>query len=163
MTRPVAAEPGAAGAAGRRQVQDAVEVVQDWIDRRQRAMFARLHGCGQSPAQLHVLGLLRDHGPVTLTQLAGRLGIAPPSASTIVDRMVEAGLVHRERGVADRRLVSLSLTPAGSQALSRASGGRRDRLERVLGQLSDSELADVVRLAARLDAAIAAVEDPPPG
>lgn len=144
--------------ADRPQLRSAVEVVQGWIDRRQRAMFARLHSCGQSPAQLHVLGLLRDHGPITVTQLAARLGIAPPSASTIAERMVEAGLVHRERGLVDRRLVSLSLTPAGSEALARASGGRRDTIERVLGQLTDHELVDVVRLAGRLDEAMRVIE-----
>ncbi len=115
----------AAAAASAAELAEAVDAVQAWIDRRQRAMLAHLHACGQSPAQLHVLGLLREVAPMTVSHLAARLGISPPSASAIVDRMVDAGLVARERSEEDRRVVSVSLTPAGEAALKEAIGGRR--------------------------------------
>ncbi len=149
-TDPVAARPGLALA---------VDAVQEWIDRRQRGMLAHLHQCSQSPAQLHVLGVLREVGPITVSQLAARLGISAPSTSAIVDRMVDTGLVMRERGEQDRRLVSVWLTPAGETALQEAIGGRRGWLLRVLGQLDDHELADTVRVLRRLERA---VEQVPP-
>jgi DNA-binding MarR family transcriptional regulator len=144
----------------RPQLAAAVDTVQDWVDRRQRAMLANLHQCNQSPAQLHVLGVLRDVGPITVSQLASRLAISPPSASAIVDRMVDGGLIVRERGEEDRRLVSVWLAPAGEAALKAAIGGRRGWLERVLGQLDDDELADTVRVMKRLERALE--EAPPP-
>lgn len=146
----------AAPASSRPEVQAAVASVQQWIDSRQRAMVAHLHSCNQSPAQLHVMGVLRELGPATLGQLASRLGISPPSASAIVDRMVDGGLVLRVRSDEDRRVVTVTLSAAGQEALQRAVGGRRDMLERVLGQLSDEELAETVRVLERLEQAIAA-------
>ena len=138
----------------RAELTAAVDAVQAWIDRRQRAMLAHLHSCGQSPAQLHVLGVLREVAPITVSHLASRLGISPPSASAIVDRMVDGGLVARERSEDDRRIVSVSLTPAGEAALKEAVGGRRGWLERVLGRLDPTELSDTVRVLHRLEQAL---------
>lgn len=143
----------------RARLTDAVDVLHDVIDRRQRSMLVHLHQCNQSPAQLHVLGVLREAGPTTVTGLAMRLGISPPSASSIVDRMVDSGLILRERSEEDRRTVSVALAPAGEAALTAAIGSRRDWLERVLGQLDDGELDDSVRVLRRLEQAIAAVAE----
>jgi DNA-binding MarR family transcriptional regulator len=138
----------------RRSVVAAVEVVQDWIDRRKRAMISQLHTCGPSPAQLHVLGLLNEAGPTTVSQLAALLGTTPPSASAIVDRMVDAELVTRERSEEDRRVVTVSLAPAGREALQLAIGDRREMLERVLRQLTDEELRATLAVIDRLEEAI---------
>ena len=135
------------------QVALAVEAMQAWIDRRQRAMVGHLHACGQSPAQLHVLGLLRETGPATVSHLAAQLRTSVPSASAIVDRMVDGGLVVRVRGEEDRRVATVSLSPAGRDALHRAVGGRREMLERVLSQLDEQELRDTVRVVHRLEEA----------
>jgi DNA-binding MarR family transcriptional regulator len=145
------------------QLSSAVDAVQGWIDRRQRAMVGHLHACGQSPAQLHVLGLLRESGPATVSHLAALLGTSAPSASAIVDRMVDGGLVMRVRGEEDRRVVTVSLSPEGRDALHRAVGGRREMLERVLGQLDEDELRDTVSVIHRLEEAIsAAIAGTPP-
>lgn len=136
------------------ELASAVDAVQGWIDRRQRAVLAHLHACSQSPAQLHVMGVLHEVGPITVSHLATRLGISPPSASAMVDRMVDGGLVERVRGEEDRRVVTVWLTPAGEAALAAAIGGRRGKLERVLSQLDPTELADTLRVLSRLERAI---------
>jgi DNA-binding MarR family transcriptional regulator len=140
--------------AQRESVAAAVDAVSRWIDRRRRAMVKDMHACGQSPAQLHVLGLLNEMGPSTVSHIAMQLGVTPPSASAIVDRMVDGGLVDRQRSEEDRRVVTVSLAAAGRDALQASVGGRRGMLERVLSQLSDEELRDTVRLMGRLEEAI---------
>jgi DNA-binding MarR family transcriptional regulator len=145
------------------ELASAVDAVQGWIDRRQRAVLAHLHSCSQSPAQLHVMGVLHEVGPITVSHLAARLGISPPSASAMVDRMVDGGLVERVRGEDDRRVVTVWLTPAGEAALSAAIGGRRGKLERVLSQLDPTELADTLRVLSRLERAIEELPATPAG
>jgi DNA-binding MarR family transcriptional regulator len=148
--------------AGRAEVSAAVEAVSGWIDRRRRAMVKDMHACGQSPAQLHVLGLLNEIGPTTVSHIAMQLGVTPPSASSIVDRMVDSGLVERHRSEEDRRVVTVSLAAPGREALQTSVGGRRGMLERVLSQLSDDELRDTVRLIGRLEEAIHQAMAPTP-
>ena len=142
-------------AAARDSVSAAVDAVVVWMDRLKRAMVKDLHACGQSPAQLHVLGLLNEMGPTTVSQLAAHLGTSPPSASAIVDRMVDAELVARERSEEDRRVVTVSLVPAGRKALELGLGGRREMLERILSQLDDDEIHTTLRVITRLEKAIA--------
>jgi MarR family transcriptional regulator, organic hydroperoxide resistance regulator len=138
----------------RASVVAAVDAVQAWMERRKRAMARDIQGCGQSPAQLHVLGLLYELGPTTISQLAALLGTTPPSASAMVDRMVDTGLVIRERNEDDRRVVTVSLGPGGQQALELALRARRELLERVLSQLDDEELRTTLRVIERLEQAI---------
>ena len=145
------------------EVTAAVEAVSGWIDRRKRAMVKDMHACGQSPAQLHVLGLLNEIGPTTVSHIATQLGVTPPSASSIVDRMCDGGLVERHRSEEDRRVVTVTLAAAGREALQASVGGRRGMLERVLSQLSDEELRDTVRLITRLEEAIQLAGAPTPG
>jgi MarR family transcriptional regulator, organic hydroperoxide resistance regulator len=141
-------------AAPRASVVAAVDAVQAWLERRKRAVARDMHGCGQSPGQLHLLGLLNELGPTTVSHLAALLGTAPPSASAMVDRMVDTGLVVRERNEDDRRVVTVSLSPGGKDALEAALGGRREMLERVLSQLDDEELRTTLRVIDRLEEAI---------
>src|SRR5439155_25445980 len=61
----------------------------------------------------------------------------------IVDRLVDQGLVIREEDPHDRRVVVGRLTPAGVELGDRLAVAARDRMSRVLGQLSLDELRQV--------------------
>ncbi|MCB9718741.1 MAG: winged helix-turn-helix transcriptional regulator [Myxococcales bacterium] len=50
---------------------------------------------------------------ITVLLVGERVQLSPPTVSRIVDRLVRAGLVTRERRARDRRKVCLSLTAAG--------------------------------------------------
>jgi DNA-binding MarR family transcriptional regulator len=58
-----------------------------------------------SLAQYHAVSMVHDCGPVTITELAGILGVSAPSASAMVDRLVEKGVLSREHSTEDRRKV----------------------------------------------------------
>ena len=61
--------------------------------------------------------LARCDGPVRMSELADRLGIARRSATSVVDELVERGLVARHADPTDRRAVEVAVTPAGSRLL----------------------------------------------
>lgn len=65
---------------------------------------------------LTAVGELEDLGDatdITVAMVSERVQLTPPTVSRIVDRLVRAGLVERDRGTKDRRKVCLSLTTAG--------------------------------------------------
>jgi DNA-binding MarR family transcriptional regulator len=64
-----------------------------------------------SLAQMHAVNVTRDRGQVTITELAEMLGVSPPSASAMVDRLVEKGILLREQSRKDRRKVVVSVSP----------------------------------------------------
>ena len=63
--------------------------------------------------QAHALMVAREQGKVSITGLSNALGGSPSSASTIVDRLLEKGLVTREISAVDRRRVMVVLSPEG--------------------------------------------------
>ena len=65
-----------------------------------------------SMAQVNALMMIRARGPLSLTELAGQLGVSPPSASAMVDRLVDKGLVSRKQSPEDRRRVVIGISPA---------------------------------------------------
>ncbi|SHF67934.1 DNA-binding transcriptional regulator, MarR family [Desulfacinum infernum DSM 9756] len=64
-----------------------------------------------SVAQMHALFFIHNAGKMTIKELAETLSVSAPSASTMVDRLVEKGLVVREPDPEDRRRVHVRISP----------------------------------------------------
>jgi DNA-binding MarR family transcriptional regulator len=98
-----------------------------------------------SLVHLHVLTVLDIEGPVPMRTLAESLDVSQASATGIVDRMEQRDLVERRRDDADRRVVRVALTAAGRQMVEGVTAERRERLTRLLDQLTDEELDGFLR------------------
>jgi DNA-binding MarR family transcriptional regulator len=48
---------------------------------------------------------------MTMSELADQLSVSPPSASVLVDRLVEKGILCREHSTTDRRKVVVRVSP----------------------------------------------------
>lgn len=68
-----------------------------------------------SVTQLHVIRVVRSHMELSMSELAELLSVSPPSASAMVDRLVEKGALTREHSTQDRRKVVVRIAPAAVQ------------------------------------------------
>jgi len=64
-----------------------------------------------SLVQLHVVMNIRKQGPMSISQIARMMEVSPPSASVMVDRLVEKGLLIRRQSTEDRRKVVVQISP----------------------------------------------------
>jgi DNA-binding MarR family transcriptional regulator len=80
-----------------------------------------------------------------VSDMARRLGVTPPTASTLIDRLVERGLVDRREDPSDRRQHRCRLTPAGQELLARLYESGRWRSRSLLAALNEEELRLVRR------------------
>lgn len=149
-------DPGPAG------VDRAVAEIEALLRQRRRSSMAWWRECDLSIAQLHLLATLNERGPTTVGALADALAISAPSASSIVDRLVERGTVDRVRSTEDRRQVLVSLSEAGRRLADEMQGLSQTTLRAVLQQLEAGDLADLLRLLPRLAAAAARTGAPTP-
>lgn len=94
-----------------------------------------------SMAQLKTLMTLYDAGALSIGQIAETLGIGQPTASHLVDRLVQSGLVVRTEDALDRRRTLAELSPQGAQLIGRLREVRIEPFQRWLAQLDDSTLA----------------------
>jgi DNA-binding MarR family transcriptional regulator len=104
-----------------------------------------------SPTQSAALTTIDCHGPLTPSELAARERIQRPTATRVLARLEEAGLIARMPDPADRRSSLVSATAAG-RALLAAQRQRKDAfLARRLDRLDPSDLAVLDRAATILE------------
>jgi len=82
----------------------------------------------------------------TMSELADAARQISATMTGIVDRLVERGLLTRQRDPADRRAVRITLTEDGRQLLAAIQKKKRARLRQFLEQLTPAERQDFVRL-----------------
>ncbi|WP_344367469.1 MarR family winged helix-turn-helix transcriptional regulator [Arthrobacter humicola] len=86
-------------------------------------------------AQVEVLQRLADEPGLGVSGLAARQRLATNTVSNLVQQMVASGLVERLARPGDRRSVSLSLTPQGTEVLSAWQAANDRRLGHALKRL----------------------------
>src|SRR5918997_6091328 len=71
-------------------------------------------GTDLSPSLTAALATVERHGPLTPSELAGRERIQRPTATRVLARLEELGLVARAADPADGRSSLVTVTPAGA-------------------------------------------------
>ncbi|RJQ65443.1 MAG: MarR family transcriptional regulator [Desulfobacteraceae bacterium] len=93
------------------------------VQSRHLAAFASSNNSELSLAQWHAVGVVRSAGPLAMGELAELLGISAPSASVMVDRLVEKKLLCREHSMEDRRKVVVRIAPEAIQEIEALEAG----------------------------------------
>ncbi len=111
---------------------------------------------GLTAVQVRVLQVIAETGRTTPTAIANRMGVSQATVSALIDRLEAKGLVRRARSDTDRRQTNLTLTDAGTEALSRAPDALQQRYVKRFEALPDWEQSMIVaaleRVSALLDA-----------
>ena len=93
---------------------------------------------GLTPSQYRIMKLAGAGGERS-TRLAQRLAVAKPTLTATADGLVAAGYACRAAEPGDRRVVRLSLTPAGHAALDRADAAYTGWLGQLLDGTGDPQ------------------------
>ncbi len=96
--------------------------------------------------QYRALVVLAAKGPQRSVSLAEALGVTPPTATRMCDRLVRKGLVRRRGARDDRREVRVSLTPAGQELVQEVTRRRRAEIEAMLAKIAPGDQAAMVEL-----------------
>ena len=103
-----------------------------------------------TPEQYWLLRLLSHSGPLSIGELAGKLGIATSSATSACKRLEKAGLLTRERQVADERIVHVALTEQGATQIAAWRQRKREALTLMLSVLDEHEQQEFQRMLRRV-------------
>jgi DNA-binding MarR family transcriptional regulator len=111
---------------------------------------------GISISHYNILRILRGARPdgVKSSDIADRMIYRDPDVTRLVDRMVEQGLVRRDRDSDDRRVVLVSITEAGLALLERLDGPVERYLSAVMAGLSPQKLRELCVLLDQVRAGI---------
>jgi DNA-binding MarR family transcriptional regulator len=118
--------------------------------RRLRSRAGRLPGDGLSLSQYHVLEALRGSVERTVGELAEAAGVAAPTATRMLDCLARDGYVTRRHSEIDRRVVLVTLTPEGAEAVEVAHEHMESFRRRVFEALDPAEREHAAALLSRL-------------
>ena len=102
-------------------------------------------GLDMTIPQIRTLVLLERMGPLRMGNIAIYLGRALSATTTVMDRLVEKGLVDRVSDPSDRRVVICQLSESGEQAVELFWRIGRERLQIVADLLDEEQLETVVQ------------------
>lgn len=90
--------------------------------------------------QIHCARTIGRLGNPTMSELAEALRLHPSTVTSLVDALVERGLVERRDDVDDRRIVRVALTEKGKRRRARHREAMRARLRELMGDIDDEDL-----------------------
>ena len=108
------------------------------MDPMEMGRMSQLSGAHVSPGHVQIMIALA-RGPQSVGRLAEVVGVSPPAATQLVDRLAEHGIVERRHDPKDRRIVLVDYTPGEREVAQRIMESRRQPLKRVVDEMSDDE------------------------
>jgi DNA-binding MarR family transcriptional regulator len=102
-------------------------------------------GTDLSAALTAALSTVERHGPLTPSELADLERVKRPTATRIVARLAEQGLVARASDPHDRRSSLVSITSSGRSLLRRLRGRKNAYLARRMRELDSADVATLER------------------
>ena len=122
-----------------REVMRAFNVVTKTLERR----------FGLSGSQLESLEILKENPGLSPSDLAHRSATDQSTASVVVKRLADSGLVERRQHDGDRRRTNLTLTPEGHALLAKAPPSVSTRLREAFMKLARDERVVLTQLLER--------------
>jgi len=92
-----------------------------------------------TPGGMYVLGTLKRHGTLSMTDIGKYLSMPKPHVTVIVDKLIEEGYVERQSDPKDRRIVNILLTEKGSADFESIKLAVSENLKVKLSLLSDED------------------------
>ena len=108
------------------------------------AYMTHAHQRSLSLAHMFLMAKIHAHGPMPMSKVAELIGSGLPTATGLINRMEERGLVRREHDTRDRRVVLVSLTKHGAEDIAALNQARRRRLSGAIDQLSARDQASLL-------------------
>ena len=147
------AEADVSAAANKTEVERVVDGYRELVQLLSGARTPELPDSSVTMAQMRVLMLLHSLGEMSMSEAATALSVSQSTASGLVERLVESGLVARHGDVHDRRHVLVCLTDQGIEFLDHFQELGISHLRELIAPLSTDEIATVRRA---LDVLVAA-------
>ena len=108
------------------------------------------HHFDDKGTQHNILRMLQKEGSMTQRDVTERLGIQPGSASEILKKLENAGLIRRSPSENDRRTTDVHLTEDGATLAQQKAKERKDRKNELLAALSEEEAHQLLVLLEKL-------------
>jgi len=103
-----------------------------------------------SALQLETLFYVESKGNPTMKDISGYLCVTPPSATSVVDKLVIAKKLERITDPKDRRIVRLNVTAKGKNEAEKWYAEKIERMKKMFSVLTESERIEFTRILTKI-------------
>lgn len=103
-----------------------------------------------SVAGLQYVEVIADRQSMTMAELSQHMGVSKPSITSMVAKLVDAGLVQKEQSWDDRRVYNVCLTDKGERIIAQHRATFEAFAEHAAEKLSADELDALLLLLAKI-------------
>jgi len=96
--------------------------------------------CSITPGGMFVMGSLKRHGTLSMSDIGKCLAMPKPHVTVIVDKLIDEGYVERQSDPKDRRIVNILITEKGVTDFETIKQSVSENLKSKLLLLSEDEL-----------------------
>ena len=111
---------------------------------------------GLTTAQLLILQSIQNMGEVSIGEISKKISLSQATVTSILDRLVDKGLVYRERSTEDKRKVHAYLTEDALALIKDAPAPLQEQFTKQFEALNDWEksmmISSLQRIAQMMDA-----------
>lgn len=104
-----------------------------------------------SPLQIHAIRYIKERGNPPMKDLADFLYVTPPSATSLIDGLVDAGIIKRTLDKKDRRFIRLTITKKGEKELKKGSERLAGQMQKVFSVLTPTERQQLVHIYSKIN------------
>jgi MarR family transcriptional regulator, organic hydroperoxide resistance regulator len=116
------------------------------IWRTSKVMYNPLRQAGMTPEKFWILRTLYTSGDRRIKDIAAQIGTTSSPVTISVKRLESEGLVKRERGTEDERIVTVRLTGKGVSVFESLREGRRKAIASLFNLLDEREKSQLFSL-----------------
>ena len=111
---------------------------------------------GLTTAQLLILQSIQNMGEVSIGEISKKISLSQATVTSILDRLVDKGLVYRERSTEDKRKVHAYLTEDAVALIKDAPAPLQEQFTKQFGALNEWEqsmmISSLQRISQMMDA-----------
>jgi len=122
-----------------------------------RAYDIRLAPLELNLSEAMLLAFVFEHGPMTQTQLAERVGMGRAATGALIDGLEARGVVERQRQVGDRRVWLVAATPTSQAVVAEIATIDRRLRDELRAGITRAERQQLAQTLLRLQGNLAAV------
>ena len=96
--------------------------------------------------QIVVVEFLKNNGACKMSDISDMLHVTKSAVTNIVDRLIEDGIIKRNRSSKDRRVVWVRLTPKGDRVARQVMDFRKKMIEKLFFSINQSDRVQYLRI-----------------
>ena len=96
--------------------------------------------------QCEAMLCIKKHKNTNMGDIAEHFSTTMPTATALIDKLIEAKLAKREDDPNDRRVVRINLTKSGEKLLDEATKQRTEKMNKLLSYLPEQDKLNLLRI-----------------